>query len=94
MAVTRIDELPELGSMDDLDLTLLNSQVAGSGLPVTQHVKGQTIQTNLMNDYELRDTVTFVLDGGDATADSIPAYNANTGLATGNATSSSLPTLT
>ena len=47
-----------------------------------------------MNDYELSDTVTFVLDGGDATADSIPAYNANTGLATGNATSSSLPTLT
>ena len=45
MAVTRIDELPELSSMDDLDLTLLNSQVAGSGLPVTQHVKGQTIQT-------------------------------------------------
>ena len=29
MAVTRIDELPELSSMDDLDLTLLN--LAGMG---------------------------------------------------------------
>ena len=61
LKVTRIDELPELSSMDDLDLTLLNFQV-GSGLPVTQHVKGQTIQTNLLNDYELSDTITFILD--------------------------------
>ena len=93
MAVTRIDELPELSSMDDIDLTLLNSQVAGSGLPVTQHVKGQTIQTNLLNDYELSDTITFILDGGGATVEALPEYNANTGFETGNATSSSTRTL-
>ena len=93
MAVTRIDQLPELTSMDDLDLTLINSQVGGTGLPVTQHTKGQTIQSNILVDYELSDTTTFVLDGGDATSDTIPEYNANTGFDTGNASFTTSSTL-
>ena len=93
MAVTRIDELPELSSMDDLDVSLMNSQMAGSGLPITQKVTGQTIQQNLIDNYSLSDTTVFILDGGDATADAIPEYNANTGFETGNATSSSARTI-
>tara|TARA_B100000085_G_scaffold260539_1_gene264146 strand:- start:2568 stop:2849 length:282 start_codon:yes stop_codon:yes gene_type:complete len=85
MAITRIDQLPELTTMDDLDVTLVNSVTSGTGYPVTQFTKGQTIQSNIMNDYELSDTITFVLDGGDATSTTIPEYNANTGFDTGNA---------
>ena len=91
MATTRIQNLPEITNIDDVDVFPVNYTDASSSLPQTGQVNLQVMQDGL-GAYDISQTTNWVLNGGGANSIYYTTPQ-DYEIVTGNASAFSGPTL-